>query len=189
MTVMESLCGPGKEILLVAVMLFVLLHAYLLMAFSRLGRKGFFAVLEGIQFLLLFAGFFLMLDGIFHYGDPSKPRTWPFFTRAFCSLPLVPVLIFLLFSAACFLYGNYRARRFRREHLTPGAIKETIDLLPAGVAFAEEDGDVVLSNLCMNRLAESLTGKNLMKLTPLMELAEKKEGEDALPAAVNGEMK
>ena len=94
MSIMQALCSPGKEILLVSVMLLLLLQAFILLALRRLKRRGGFSLLAWIQFALLFVMFFLMLDGIFHYGDPAKPRSWPAFTTAFCSLPLAGLVLF-----------------------------------------------------------------------------------------------
>ena len=39
--------------------------------------------------------------------------------------------------------------------------KETMDLLPEGIAFGETDGTVVFRNLAMDDLARRLTGKRL----------------------------
>ena len=182
MSVMQALCSPGKEALLVSVMLLLLLQAFILLALRRLKRKGVFAALAFAQFLILFVMFFLMLDGIFHYEDPLKPRTWPGFVTAFEKLPLAVVYVFESLSAVYLAVGFYRLRRYRKENLTQWAVKETIDLLPAGVAFAREDGKVVLANLAMNGLYRQMSAKNLLDIGELSGIAERteEEGENKL---------
>lgn len=178
MSVMQALCSSGKETLLVSVMLLILLQAFILLALRRLKRKGLFAALAFAQFILLFLMFFLMLDAIFHYEDPSKPRTWPVFTTAFVSLPVMIVVAFEMISAVYLAVGFYRLRRYRMENLTQWAVKEAIDLLPAGVVFAGSDGNVVLSNLAMNDLYRQMSAKNLLDIRPLAEIADRPEEED-----------
>ena len=45
--------------------------------------------------------------------------------------------------------------------MTPDSIKQTMDLLPVGVAFGSPDGTVVFRNLVMDRISAALTGKQL----------------------------
>ncbi len=180
MSVMQALCSYGKEALLVSVMLLILLQAFILMALRRLKRGGFFAVLAFAQFILLFVMFFLMLDAIFHYQDPSKPRTWPVFVTAFVSLPVALIVAFEIISAVYLAVGFYRLRRYRKDNLTQWAVKEAIDLLPAGVAFARKDGKVVLANLAMNELYRQMSSKNLLDIGELSEIADRTEDDDKL---------
>ncbi|MBR6256029.1 MAG: hypothetical protein IKR23_01520 [Lachnospiraceae bacterium] len=178
MSVMQALCSSGKEALLVSVMILLMLQAFILLALHRLKRKGLFAALAFAQFILLFLMFFLMLDGIFHYEDPSKPRTWPVFVTTFVSLPVALIVAFEIISAVYLAVGFYRLRRYRKDNLTRWAVKETIDLLPAGVAFARKDGKVVLANLTMNELYRQMSEKNLRDIGKLVEIADRAEEED-----------
>ncbi|MBR3525610.1 MAG: hypothetical protein IKO11_07150, partial [Lachnospiraceae bacterium] len=111
-------------------------------------------------------------------GDPSKPRTWPAFVTAFASLPVAVIVAFEILSAVCLAVGFYRLRRYRMENLTPWAVKEAIDLLPAGVAFAGEDGKAVLANLAMNELYRQMRAKSLLDIAPLAEIADRTEEGD-----------
>ncbi len=52
--------------------------------------------------------------------------------------------------------------RYDREHITPGAIKLYLDKLPCGVCCWRENGRVLFSNVCMNRLCAALTGTPLL---------------------------
>lgn len=55
-------------------------------------------------------------------------------------------------------------RRYRNTHLAPEDIKEALDWLPVAVCIADTDGTVLLSNLKMNNLVQSLTGNPLSDL-------------------------
>ena len=55
-------------------------------------------------------------------------------------------------------------RRYRDSHLTQNSIKETMDLLPVGIAFARPDGTVVFRNVVMEELSLSLTGSMLFDM-------------------------
>ena len=51
--------------------------------------------------------------------------------------------------------------RYRRNHLTPDTIRETVNLLPEGICISAQNGTVLLSNLQMNNLCRILTGGSL----------------------------
>ncbi|MBR4731547.1 MAG: hypothetical protein IK081_02160 [Lachnospiraceae bacterium] len=170
-TVWDAMRTPLREVLVTCAMLLALLQGYLCLAHLRNKNKGWLTVLAFLHFSVLFATFYLLLDGIFHFEEPAYPRTWPVVTTMFCSLPAAAVACFELLSFGYLLWQFHVSRRFRESHLTPWSVKETVDLLPAGVAFAQEDGNVVFSNMTMKEIANSLTGKILTNLEPMMESA------------------
>lgn len=57
--------------------------------------------------------------------------------------------------------------RFSRNTMTPDAIKETVDLLPAGLCFGNDRGEVMLANIRMTELCFALTGKLLQNVGTL----------------------
>lgn len=71
--------------------------------------------------------------------------------------------------------------RYRRTHLTPDAIRETLDLLPEGLAISTADSTVLLSNLRMDELCRMLTGTLLSDIRKFREqiqsLGEERNGE------------
>ena len=81
------------------------------------------------------------------------------------SLPFsLPWLCYALLEAffALFLMLYFRDyRHYRKSTVTPGAIRQTVDLLPEGICISTEDGTVRLSNLTMNALCRELTGERL----------------------------
>lgn len=52
--------------------------------------------------------------------------------------------------------------RYGRRRVTPSAVKHCLDRMPCGVCCWQEEGRVLFSNLCMNRLCLALTGGPLL---------------------------
>ena len=103
--------------------------------------------------------------------------------RAFAGMPLAAVLILIGASLAALALCGFLLYRYSGEHLTAGAVKETIDNLPAGVCFGEESGTVALSNVKMNELARAVTGRPLRNLREL-----EKRTADGRPVSANGKI-
>lgn len=179
MTVWQAMDTPLREALTVCAMVLLLCQSSLALALLRLRRHGKLTAAAVLSFFAAFALLFFLLDGMFHRGEPAYPRTWNAATAAFCTLPVhIPMLLEVLLAGNLF-WQRRMLRRYREDHPTPWSVKETMDLLPAGIAFAEADGNVVFANLTMNELARALTGKILTDLTLLWERAgagEKKPG-------------
>ena len=173
MTIWESMNTGLGELLITCAMLIMLYAGYLCMAFYRLGKKDKNSVISLILFIVYFAAFYMMLDGKFHYVEPDYYyymdvdyiRTWPKATTAFCSLPAALVLIVEIITALYLLWGTLHRKRLRKESLTRTSVKEALDLLPAGVALADKNGNVVFANLSMNAISQSRSGKNMTDIT------------------------
>ena len=185
MTIRETMTTLLREILLTGQMILILLLGYLSMAMLPLRRKGKMSTLTVAVEVANLVLFYLLLDCVFHYREPEKPRTWPAAVDAFGKLPVALLIAAEVLTAGYLVWAIRKMIRFRSENLTPLAVKETIDLLPAGVAMAEEDGKVVFSNLTMNKVSRALTGRVLTDIGPLLAL-----GGMQVPAGVGdgGEM-
>ncbi len=57
------------------------------------------------------------------------------------------------------IYGIPRARERLRHELSSDSINEAIDTLPTGVMFADEDGNIVLTNTKMLKLMQRYSGE------------------------------
>lgn len=66
-----------------------------------------------------------------------------------CGKLIYTVILILLFRSDF---------KYRKKHLTPDAIRQTVDLLPAGICISDKKGIVLLSNLKMNAICRELTG-------------------------------
>ena len=179
MTIREAMTTSLREILLTGQMILILLLGYLAMAIRPLRRSGKIFTLTAAAEVCNLVLFYLLLDCVFHYRDPEKPRTWPAAVDAFGKLPVAVLIAAEVLSVGYLAWAIQRMIRFRRENLTPLAVKETIDLLPAGVAMAEEDGRVVFANLTMNKISRSLTGRVLTDIGPLLALGDARNTDDA----------
>ena len=102
---------------------------------------------------------------------PDGSRALPPLPAAFCSLPVSVMLLYELLTAAGLLFAFRALRRRRKDHPTFESVKETMDLLPAGIAFGRADGTVVFSNLTMNALTRALTGRSLSDTSVLRDAA------------------
>ena len=91
----------------------------------------------------------------------------------FYELPWGAVLFMELLSSGFILLSLYNNVRYGRLHVTPGAVKETIDLLPAGVCFANQKGVPVIVNLKMHEFSRLLTGSRLTDTGLFRELIRK----------------
>ena len=77
-------------------------------------------------------------------------------TIPFPILVIVPVLCAGLFGVGLFWVWNAG-----KKGITLDSIKESMDDLPTGILFADEEGKVVFQNLCMKNLCLKLTGEEL----------------------------
>ena len=66
-----------------------------------------------------------------------------------------------LLSAVLLMIQMKCIRRYRNNHLTPDAVKESLDQLPVAVCISDAEGSVFLTNLKMNALARRLTNEQL----------------------------
>ena len=169
MTIWEAMNTSFRTVIFISVTLCLLSQLYFFLFFLGLRKKKVMIICSFALLLICAVLFFVLYDGLFHYEDDAYPRTWPAVVSSFCSLPAVVLLIIGLIFAGCLIVEFAEMRRVRKAQLSPMAIKETIDLLPVGVAFAGEDGNVALSNLTMNELALSLTGNVLSDIRLLQK--------------------
>lgn len=140
----------------------VLGQLWCLMQAIRSGRGRGAVCAAAAELLCVFLLFSILLDFSFlsYLFDYDLVRLRPFQWKLF-SLPwAVYALAECLFLAL--LCVQLRANsRFRRTHLTPDAIRQTLDLLPEGLCVSAADGTVLLANLQLNALSRALTGTGL----------------------------
>ncbi len=126
---------------------------------ARRDRK--ITVAAGLDVFVSFILFLILMDcSRFVYLTEPDPRYQPFQLMLFAQ-PWVlyaglegicAVFLALLYLDDCW---------YRRGHLTPDAVRETVDLLPEGICISAPDGTALLSNLQMEGLCRTLTGSVL----------------------------
>ena len=126
---------------------------------ARRGRRT--LLCAGILLSAAFLLFLVLMDcARFAYLAEPDPRYRPFQLTLFG----LPWILYMAAEVILYTFLGLLARddiRYRRAHLTPDTIRETVDLLPEGICISAQDGTVVLSNLRMNNLCRMLTGGSL----------------------------
>ena len=82
-------------------------------------------------------------------------------SRALCGIPYLIWILFLSALTAASLAHLAAVIRYGKRSITPDAVKTCLDQIPCGVCCCGEDGMVLFSNLCMNRLCLLATGERL----------------------------
>ena len=146
-------------------------------------------LVAGLNLLAGFLLFLVLMDcARFAYLTEPDPRYHAFQTALF-GLPWGLYAIPEILSAAILLLLLRDDRRYRLNHLTPDAIRETVNLLPEGICISAPDGTVLLSNLQMDRLCRSLTGGTLSDAARFREHLEEsgeKQGNEILAHTEEG---
>lgn len=117
--------------------------------------------LKGIGVFVSFSLFMILMDcARFAYLSAPDPRYQPFQLDLFelpWGLYAGVEAVLLLFLILLILDDQ----RYRSNHLTPDAIRETVDLLPEGLCISAPDCTILLSNLQMNAICRTMTGSVL----------------------------
>lgn len=82
-------------------------------------------------------------------------------SAALCSIPFIYWILMLLALTAAALVTRIAVNRYGRNSVTPDAVKQCLDRIPCGVCCFGDDGRVLFSNVCMNRLCVAVTGERL----------------------------
>lgn len=157
MTLLEfASTGPGTLFafllgLLVLAQLYLLLIALELEEERRavLPRAALFLA-EALVFSVASASLHAILDN----GDTAR-------LPGSAALLSAPVWVYALVAALVLLWevwDGLRLRQLRRTRLSSLSVKESLDLLPAGIAFAREDGTPMLVNLRMEAVCRAALG-------------------------------
>ena len=162
MTIHEAMTSSPRQIILpVLIVLFLMQMIVLLDAFPDQRRKG-VRLLYILHFVISFAVLYDLLYvicAVLYHVDLTEMQQ--VLLRAGASLPVMLVIVYEIITAAILAAVFWKHIHYRRMYLTVDAIKETMDLLPAGIAFGKPDGTVVFRNLAVNELARRVTGKAL----------------------------
>ena len=181
MTIYESIFSVWRQPLLGVLFLILTGWMALMVAALRDGQSNRAKLALLTPFLLSMAILYLCMAFIsWENNTHGGFGVLPGWLKAVGALPAWALALAEGLLAVPLVYAARETRRYRDSHLTPDSLKETMDLLPVGVAFAEADGTVVFRNLVMDQLSLSLTGALLTDLPRFRAAA----GEE--PLALNG---
>ena len=147
----------GMILMLLFFLLLVQLFEFLLAVFLHIyGRH----VMEEGLFAVTLLGFVLVCSG--HLSTVSGARFWRY-EEQIGDIPAILLFIFVVLALIGTIYSCVQLLRFYRERtgITAFSIKESIDNLPSGLAFARESGFVLLANRQMEQLSYVTTGLDL----------------------------
>ena len=180
MTIHEAIFSTVRQPLLGILYMLITLQMTMLFGSFRTGRSRLFRV--GclmhllVSFLLLWFPF-MDIDSNKYYTHAPIPL--PEARSPFTSLPVWTMFLYEAVSALILLWAFRDMYCWQKEHPTSQSIKETMDLLPAGIAFGKGDGTVVLSNLAMNRISRAVSGKSLSDLNAFQKAVKDAEKDRA----------
>ena len=162
MTALQRIAGEaGGSLILVMAIVLALGQLFLLLQTARLRRAGGWLALSALHLAAGFVLLTVLLEGVFRMYLPNRsqaliaPAAW-LYARPWALCAGTEALSALLLALQ--LLGNIR---WKKQRLTPYAIKEAMDDLPVGVCFGDAAGSVVLANLRMRRAALAATGEAL----------------------------
>ena len=92
-------------------------------------------------------------------------------SREIGKLPWLFLLLSLLLLTGAALILLQTVIRYGRRSVTPDAVKHCLDQMPCGICCWCENGRVLFSNICMNRLCFALTGSPLLNGNQFCEAA------------------
>ena len=172
MTIHEATFMPYRQSMMTVCLLLLALQLALLLAAARAGTGKKIRFLYLLHFLFGVAFLYLpMLDIAWDINYPNGAKPLPDMLSAFVLRPVSLMLLYETISALIVVVSCFGLFRYRKDHLNSGSIKETMDLLPAGIAYEKRDGTAVFSNLTMNRLSRAVTGKGIIDLSELRKAA------------------
>ena len=175
MTMHELMGISARQMVMTFSFLLLILHMILVYTVFRDKRSCRMQVINLMLFLVNAAVFYLMLLHIcWGVNGLSEKKQLSFLLVFFNALPVSAVILYMILDAVFLAAALRELFLFRKNFLTRESIKETMDLLPVGIAFGKEDGTVVFSNLTMNDLSRTLTGKSLSNLLSFQESIKKR---------------
>ena len=165
---------PGMMIYTAALILIIVQFGILLHSLHKRDEKQslFLAVLFFIISFLV-VGLMLIAANAFRILEPGEelvPGSLP--DRIF-SLRWMIFAAWDIFEALMVLLQIKQHTRYVGTHLTQDAVKEALDWLPVGVCISDAQGTVLLSNLIINELSQSLTNKHLFDALAFWKQVEK----------------
>ena len=117
-----------------------------------------FTVLALIPFFCSYYIWQILFD-IHLFGDSARSAP---VSRGFGEIPFVFLALSLVFLTAAGAAVLVLTVRCGRHTVTPNAVKHCLDRMPCGICCWRDDGRVLFSNVCMNRLCADITGSPLL---------------------------
>jgi len=125
----------------------------------KICKKHWIISLSLFSFILSFITIFLIMRGSYLYRV-NRPVFEPSFT--IIKLPFIAFAILALVLLSVDIFLLIYTTKWRNKNLSLYSIKESLDTLPPGIVFYDEQGLVSLINKEMNVMSLLITGKTLL---------------------------
>ena len=145
-------------------------------------------LLSAAHFALNFFMLVTVLDGTYGEEFFPQPRRWFTFITAFYSAPWFIAVLLIVISASVSTAFFVKGYRINQKNVSKSSIKESVDLLPAGICFGNTEGRIVFTNVHMIRFCSDALGKgfnNINELWRSVEDAGEKYGDSYLAVCEN----
>lgn len=156
-SLLQTMGAPLWYALCLCALALIIGQIFCLLRAFRDGQSRAVRLLAAGNVLLGFCVFLLLMDCA-HTLNADASVPYRAFQWTLFALPWWIVAAAETLSAALLCLLLRQGARYRRAHLTPAAVRETVSLLPEGLSVSRRDGTVLLSNLKMNDLCRALTG-------------------------------
>lgn len=138
----------------------------LLLCLTNLGSLVLAAVKKHTRFIVaaigLFAPSYFLWQVIFDFSLFGRSNKTAHISRVLCAYPgalWLCVFILLTVGTALLFFKNIK---YDKTFITPGTIKLYLDKIPCGICCWRDNGRVLFSNECMNKLCEAVSGEQLL---------------------------
>lgn len=166
MTIHEALKTAARQPLMTILLLIVILQMFLVINSFQNNRDRLVKIFHSAHLIAGLLLFYSSMRDIFweqYFLNGSKALST--FLHWFTSFP-VYMMVFLEILAVCILAVSvFELIEYRKTHPTFDSLKEAMDLLPVGIAFAKNGKDVVFRYIAIRDLSRTLTGKRLNDLS------------------------
>ena len=125
--------------------------------------------IKALATFLIFACSYFMLEVMMNINGRKELSTVSSVALFFGSFPLWICTMLLLILVVVFIYLMEDYRQWSNDHISNLSIKESIDLLSAGVAVYTEKGLPVVINPVMDNIGVAAFGENMYGSTGLYE--------------------
>ena len=165
MMIREIVQSSGFVLIQAAAILLLTLQMALVIAAFRARRRTGIRICYMLHFMISVGIIYIPLKiFVINIRWPEQKSGLPEFLLKCEDLPAAFLILYEILTAVILTAEYLELYHYRKNHLDAGCIKETMDLLPVGVAFGSADGTVIFRNLMMEDLSFILTGRMMTNL-------------------------
>lgn len=97
-------------------------------------------------------------------------RDMPYAIKWVCETPIIVSISLLILCVAIAIFAFVKEMNERKVQPSRSSIKESLDKLPTGLCFYQENGKIILVNYSMNELCHKIVGRDLQNAKLFWEI-------------------